>query len=432
MAHRIPSHVAFSARAALRDFAHDRSGATLVVTALATPILIGLAGLGVEGGYLYMRHASLQQVADIAVISAANAVMSGGNGATEAKSVAAAMSYVNGANGVTVSYNSPPKTGTYAGVAGYSEVDLSLQQKPFLMSLFRSTSYTVSGRAVAKTGSSSSSGCMLALDPTLAALIFNGGVVVNLPNCAAYVNSSYAKQGAAEIANNASVTLKLLSVVGTIGGSLVSGTAKSGQTAVSDPYASVPFPTRTGCDYSSLSAKSSTSTSPLVIAAVGPITTICGGLSVGNGNYVRFDTTKGGVFLFQDTYSLAVTGGSLTATGATLAFSGTSAFSVNSGTVSITAPTSGTYAGLAVMSATNDYSAFAMQGGSTMNITGAIYLPNVQLKYAGQSTTTGSGGCTQIVSDQIIFTGNSQLGSSCAGTGVKSIGSGAVPSALAE
>ncbi len=70
----------------------ETSGTTTIITALAIPVLIGLAGLGTEAGYAYMKHSALQSTAGLAAISAANAVMYGAvSGATDAKAITAAM-----------------------------------------------------------------------------------------------------------------------------------------------------------------------------------------------------------------------------------------------------------------------------------------------------------------------------------------------------
>jgi Flp pilus assembly protein TadG len=91
----------------LRRFAGDRSGNILILFSLSLPVVIGLAALGSEGGSLYLKKTELQAVADQAAISAANSLNSSATAYTiEGKAVAAAMGYVDGQNGVTVTVNS--------------------------------------------------------------------------------------------------------------------------------------------------------------------------------------------------------------------------------------------------------------------------------------------------------------------------------------
>ena len=50
----------------------DEAGAWLISTTLMLPVLIGVAGLGTEGGMLFYQHRSLQSAADAAAYSAAS------------------------------------------------------------------------------------------------------------------------------------------------------------------------------------------------------------------------------------------------------------------------------------------------------------------------------------------------------------------------
>src|SRR5690349_1482224 len=60
-------------RILLRRFYRDRSGNYLIITALAAPVLIGLAGLGTENGIWLYTHQKEQSAADAAAFSAAQA-----------------------------------------------------------------------------------------------------------------------------------------------------------------------------------------------------------------------------------------------------------------------------------------------------------------------------------------------------------------------
>jgi hypothetical protein len=66
-------------------------------------------------------------------------------------------------------------------------------------------------------------------------------------------------------------------------------------------------------------------------------------------------------------------------------------------------------------------------GGSTENITGAIYAPTGQVEYAGGASTTT--GCTQIVALTVTFTRNASFGNSCTNSGISEP---LLPPALAE
>lgn len=177
----------------------------------------------------------------------------------------------------------------------------------------------------------------------------------------------------------------------------------------------------------------------IAIKAVGPVTVICGGLTVSKGVDIVLDTSalgaEGGVFLFQDGSPLYVNGGSLTANGyVTIAFANNSVPQFTGGAVNLTAPPSGPYQGLAIMaSKDNTKFPFILNGGSQQIITGAICLPGSAIQCPGNSSSTGTGSCTQIVASQVTFIGTTQIGSNCEGIGVRSFGSGGVtPTALLE
>ncbi|MBF0128478.1 MAG: pilus assembly protein [Alphaproteobacteria bacterium] len=78
----------------------DRRGNIAVMTALALPVLIALAGVAVEIAYWYLNQRAMQNAADSAAIAAAsNATDSYSN---EARAVAAQYGYMNGVDGVSV------------------------------------------------------------------------------------------------------------------------------------------------------------------------------------------------------------------------------------------------------------------------------------------------------------------------------------------
>ena len=268
----------------------ETSGTTTIITALAIPVLIGLAGLGTEAGYAYMKHSALQSTAGLAAISAANAVMYGAvSGATDAKAITAAMGYQDRQDGITVTVNSPPLSGPYTTTVGAIEVIVSRQQQPLLMSLFRKTDYTITGRSVSKAGKlGTGNGCAIALERSLASFFSSGTMSLTMSGCDAYVNSSDPK--AATLSNNSTVNLASLNIVGNISGSLTTGTVKVNQTPIANPYADLSVPTSTTCDYDRDNRtatpaitipRGTTPATPYTLPPTSTTTVICGGLSLG-------------------------------------------------------------------------------------------------------------------------------------------------------
>jgi hypothetical protein len=171
--------------------------------------------------------------------------------------------------------------------------------------------------------------------------------------------------------------------------------------------------------------------------------TFCGGLSLGtNSGGVVDINVEPGVYI--------IAGGSLTFTskarvnatgGVTFILTGDNVHGYATVTVngspqsgvSISAPTSGPYGGMALFqdqrapsggsaSTTTSCGAGSSQnqlnGGSTQLITGAVYFPNQSVCWGGGSSTSGAGKCTQLIAHTLSFTGNSSILADCAGTGV--------------
>jgi hypothetical protein len=100
--------------------------------------------------------------------------------------------------------------------------------------------------------------------------------------------------------------------------------------------------------------------------------------------------------------------------------------SINGGaTVTLKAPATGSYAGMLFFQDDDapSYGSNVINGGSTMNLTGALYFPNQSVDFSGNA---GSGGatCTQIVARTVSFTGASHIGGDCDDSGVTGINVG--------
>ncbi|MGH6682457.1 MAG: pilus assembly protein TadG-related protein, partial [Pseudolabrys sp.] len=86
----------------------------------------------------------------------------------------------------------------------------------------------------------------------------------------------------------------------------------------------------------------------------------------------------------------------------------------------ITAPTTGTYAGLAFYGdRTQATASNTINGDSSSRITGAIYFPSQEVDFLGNFS--GNNGCVQVVADTIYYTGSATFKTNCAGSGMKTI-----------
>jgi Putative Flp pilus-assembly TadE/G-like len=402
-----------------RSFCQNQAGNYVITFALALPVLVGLSGLGTEAGLWFFKQQTMQGVADSSALSAATA-----NNSTldalvvQADGVAATYGYANGVNGVQVTVNRPPKSGSYTGTTSAIEVIVRQPQQRLLSRIYRSDPVLILARAVATP--SPGQGCVLALDPSVSsAAALNGSAVVNLKDCGLYSNSQNA---ASSIQASGSSRLNALVVraAGGVGGQSNMSTSQGifqNQTPTADPYANVdPGPKPSTCTKTNYKQTSGAT-------EIGP-GRYCGGLSVQGGTL----KLQPGIY-WIDGGSLKVNGGAtLEGKNVTLVFTGTGSdyadAAINGGAnVNLTAPTTGPTAGIVIFADRNTPTSktFKLNGGSTQYFGGAIYTSTAALDFTGGSGSTTS--CTQIVARTVTFSGNANLALNCAGSGVKPLGS---------
>jgi hypothetical protein len=112
--------------------------------------------------------------------------------------------------------------------------------------------------------------------------------------------------------------------------------------------------------------------------------------------------------------------GSLQGSGVTFFLTNNAGLSVaGTSDVQISAPTSGPYSGVVIFADPDNSSTleYNINGNSDSYINGAIYAPSGTVVING-SSTSGGGGCTQVVSRLVRIAGEASLGSDCVGTGV--------------
>jgi hypothetical protein len=398
----------------------DRSGGYAVIFALAAPGLIGFAGLASEGGLWLYQHQKLQSATDSAALSSATlyGVSASGDLTTQAKGVAATYGYNTSTTGTTVTVHTPPSSGNYTHNDKAVEVITTVSQPRLLSAIFSSGSFTITARAVALVGNSGN-GCVLSLDGTAsAATSSQGSSAITLTGCAVFDDSN--NGSALTNGGSATISAESVNVVGGVSGgsgiTTVDG-IKTGILPVGDPYASVVPPPFSGCDATSTVLHTTVTLNPGVY---------CNGFKLNAGADV---TLNPGIYYFdRGAFSIAGTA-SLHGTGVTLVFTSSTGSNYASATinggasVNLTAPTTGTMAGLVIYGDHNMPlgTTFKLNGGSNQNFTGAIDVSKGDLFYAG-NTGGGSPACLQLIGDTVSFTGNSALQLNCTGVGTKPIG----------
>ncbi|MGA7386169.1 MAG: pilus assembly protein TadG-related protein [Methylocella sp.] len=421
-----------------RGFSGDRSGVVIVLVALAMPVLLGLTAFAVDVSQWSSSKNSIQVAADNSALSLL--VAAAQTGATSAQitnqalAVAAATGFTNGQKGVTVIVNNPPTSGPNTANTSAYEVIIKQPQTRYFAALLGAAP-TVSGRAVVIVGTPA---CILALDKTASSAIgMSGGASVGAKNCTIAANSSSGTAG--NFSGGASVTAANVNFVGnytTSGGATITATVKTGAPATKDPYASLAVPS-----YSTSPCAAKPNLSGGAKATIGPGCykgiSVSGGaqLTMSSGNYT-IDGTGGsgaidvslsggstvtmgaGIYtLYNGGFNLSG-GNTITASGVSIILTGSPASSTGIVNVSggadltLTPPTSGPMQGVAFYVDRNaPANSNFFSGGTTMSITGSIYMPSQNVSYSGGSSTNPA--CLQLIADTVTLSGGSSFGVNC-------------------
>ncbi len=419
--------------------AADERGFSAVLTGIAATVLLGFGGLAVDVGYWQWNQRNMQGAADQAAFAAATIAHNGSTTAvatTTAKGITAAMGFADGSNSVTVTVNNPPSYGTYNTDADAWEVIITQPQPMWLASAIPGmTAPTASGRAVARLNTIPA--CVIALKPSgQDTVTAGGGGSEDFSDCDIVVNSSDSK--ALETNGSTTILAKDAYIVGNYhisggGGLTVSGTLKTGATAVTDPYASRTAPTVGACGANPLSPSGGGSASAYNVPSGGVTVypgVYCGGISVSSGATFApgiYIINGGNLSIGSGSTSLSSggvcsgSGGYINAPGGVTIYmvpngATTGTFDIK-GCISITAPTTGNTAGMAIWvdhtqssAGTDDFAA-----GANSYIVGTVYDPVHQLAFSGGANTSN---CTQLIAYTISFSGGPQFRHTCGGTGV--------------
>jgi Flp pilus assembly protein TadG len=409
----------------LKRLGRSDAGQALVLTALALTVLMAMAGMGVDVGYLRYQKQQMQRAADAGALAGAAALAY--NGAWKA----AAVADVN-ANGFTTTKTDGTTTGVqilvdkpwegpFAGQAGYVEVSVSQPTPTFFMKVFLPADQnTVPVRSWAVASAvAPGSGCIYAMDPNSDPGTFsvNGSVTIS-STCAIYVNSSNSS-ALTKLGNSGTIKASYIGIVGECSANGSMGCAppavvsdlSSGQmpvthiAPVNDPLANV-CPTTASCP----------ELIPLPCIPTNGVTTFSPGtycnLSLGSTNNYTFNP---GVYILLG--GLSVTGSpKINGTGVTFynTYDGSHPYRgitmVGSPTVTLSAPTTGHLAGMLFFqdrSVPVGPSDSNFKGSSAQGYTGAIYFPTTDVTFEG--TPSLSSTATIMLGYKLSFSGNTSI-----------------------
>lgn len=391
------------------------TGQTTVLVAAGSFVLLGCVGLAADVGSLRNVRQHMQSAADSAAIAAVQGMESSQDTAqSNAIADATTNGFTDGANGISVAVENPPKGGSFVGNANYERVVISQPQPTRFMRLLGLDTVNVSVSAAAHLGNSPY--CIYVLDPS-ASGAFGGtmkgsGGASLVAKCGIVVDSN----SSSAVDATGGLTLVQATVIGIVGnytiagGAVMTPTPKTGIVPSDDPLKNLVEPTadETKClDGTNVNSDTTPDLYP---------GTYCGGIKISGNSSV---TMHPGVYIL-DGGGMNLTGGSnLTGTGVTIynTFDNSQKYGAyqpivitGSGTMDLSAPTSEPYEGILFMADRNidpTSTGSDIEGGSGSVYNGVLYFPTTSLKFSGNSSTSGS--YTTLVCDRLTLTGSSQL-----------------------
>ena len=362
--------------------ARRRRGAVAVFMAICLVPLIGVLAFVLDGGILLGQRRRAQTVADASAHAAAVVLCNNyllnsgldpqGKAAAAALSVASANGFANDGVNTTVAVHIPPTSGANVNAAGYAEVIVQLNQARFFSGIWSAATIPVSARSVGRVKAVPDNS-MILLDPSVAGAFTITGSGKVATSATIQVDSSNA--GAINANNAGHITAPVIAVTGNIAnsGGTITGTLSPNAPSVADPLASLVAPAVPSNAGSTLPGYGS--------ATIGP-GRYDNGLSIQNGLNV---TLLPGLYYLKGGGLSIANGATVAGTGVTFYVppgSGQVSFQ-GGGIISITAPTTGPYAGVAIYQDRANATKVDIANGTFTTIGGSIYAPSAPVQFAG-------------------------------------------------
>lgn len=416
----------------------DRSGNIAAITALLIVPLVGCLSLATEGASWFLTQRAAQAAADAAVLAAA-ANGDASTYAAEASAVATNAGFTNGTNYTTVAAANNVACPSGSGSTCYS-VTITRTLPLYLTQIVGYSGTSGQGgrqliEAVAYASApTNTDDCMVTLSST-GGFTLKGGPGFSAAGCDLYSNGTAACSG-----HNGGFELSTtVGTTNTCGLAQKTGASPQPETYYANLYSGNPL---LNCVTVTSPATSGQTLNPTKATCI----TISGSFTVPAGGTTTINTaTQGTVFVIKSGGNLNLNGTLTTPSvgnGLTIIFSangkGNSPGFISSGstgTLEYSAPTSGTWSGVAMYQDPSNQKASTQtySGGSpTFDITGVVYAPYTDLTFTGNinhDIRTGGNACLIVIANTMGVNGNGSIFSNptsqCVAAGV-----GNVPQAL--
>jgi Flp pilus assembly pilin Flp len=390
----------------VRNFARDEKGSTALLFGVIATVLLGCGALAIDVPNAYRVQARLQTAAD----AAATAAVLDLPNATTATAKALDLAAKNApADFGTITTASDVIFGTYDSrdedLFGFL---LQRQRDPGVRPPHRgqrergSNLSGQSSRAIIGRHRRERDGCAdhppppasSRLRQTGNAFSAGGSGKISVPNCAIHVNSS--ASNAYSVGGNSTVAAKSICVVGGASGGGTTTTPKTGCAATADPLIAMPEPTAGTCLATGYNNQGMSVT-------INP-GTYCGDLDITGGTV----TMNPGVYHFKNSRVSVGSSASLVGSGVMLFLDATSELShTATGTLNLSAPTSGTYAGIAIFQSRNSANKTTkLTGSPNYTLDGTIYMPTASLVLGGNGTITNNASSGYVIARTFSYNGS--------------------------
>ena len=407
-------------------------GQALIFATMSLPVTFALTGFVVDIGWAHYRRLACQSAAESAAFAGALAAQNAASQScaggwtcqsstacpatlnTPADPVQAACLYAkqngftNGGNSgnqsvkVTANTTALVLSATQTLHPGYwISVTVSEKLPLTFLSVLGQQYGNVSYQSIGGVWLPSAGGCIYTLGRNGTDVSMNGNTAIST-GCGLYVDSNSSSAisivGAnGQITASGGASVNVVGNVSTHSPGQISPSANTGATLASDPFSGMTAPSTGAClTYSG--------------QAVLDPGTYCNQISINNGTL----TFNPGTYIFQNGIDI---GGNATVNNNSTGGDGSGGvtFYVTGGnvnlhgtpSVTLNAPTSGTYKGILFWQASTDTNSANLKGGSSMFVNGVLYFPTAALTFNGGTAANATK--TTIVSDTLSLVGNSYI-----------------------
>lgn len=390
----------------MRRLFSDRRGSVITMAGLMLPVLIGLGAFAVDAGNLYFNKSKVQMAADAAALGAVFALPDATAAATNAidlvnKNTPTSFGTLSKTQDVTVGLWDASTKSFTPNSANANAVKVTTHRSAangnpvltYFGSFVGASQFDVSATSIAVRFGGA---CVRVLDRTATNAFYVSGNGSTTLNCSLQVDSS--ATSAARTQGSSSVTsTKEACIVGGYSGNGWSPTPTTGCKVLGDPLASVPEPSAPAAACSLPSGGGTMAGNCTItgtVSASGTINLQSGlyylkgaNLTVSNNAVV----TGSGVMFFVDANSTISLGGG--------------------GSVSLSAGTSGSYAGILIFQSrsTPVTTAVTIWGGGSLSLNGTLYAPSATLNLGGNGSYSSTAQFGYLIADKITLGGSSSF-----------------------